>query len=65
MSGVLERLLGVYLAAITLIGVAWVVDVPQYFGFSFIAAEWIGLLLGVGVAGAFLRYPYFERPTAL
>jgi len=65
MSGVLGKLLSVYLAAITLIGIAWVVDVPQYFGFSFIAAEWIGLLLGIGIAGAFLRYPYFERPTAL
>jgi len=65
MSGVLEKLLNVYLAAITLIGVAWIVDVPQYFGFSFIAAEWIGLLLGIGIAGAFLRYPYFERPAAL
>ncbi|HEX6994042.1 MAG TPA: TRAP transporter fused permease subunit [Gammaproteobacteria bacterium] len=65
MSGILERLRHAYLAAITLVGVAWVVDVPQYFGFSFIAAEWIGLLLGLGIAGAFLRYPYLERPTAL
>src|SRR5690606_1544236 len=65
MSAVLERLLKVYLAAITLIGIAWIVDVPQYFGLSFIAAEWIGLLLGVGVAAAFLRYPYFDRATAL
>jgi len=65
MSGVLERLLGVHLAAVTVIGVAWIVDVPQYFGFSLIAAEWIGLLLGVGVAAAFLRHPYLERPTLL
>src|SRR5690606_14687674 len=65
MTVVLERLMKVYLAAITLIGIAWIVDVPQYFGLSFIAAEWIGLLLGVGVAGAFLRHPYFGRPTAL
>src|SRR5690606_21891837 len=52
-------------AAITLIGISWVVDVPQYFGFSFIAAEWIGLLLGIGVAASFLRYPYRERATVL
>src|SRR5690606_36165542 len=55
---VLQRL---YLAAITLIGIAWILDVPQFFGMSFIAAEWIGLLLGIGVAAAFLRYPYGER----
>jgi len=64
MSNFLERLNKVYLAAITLIGIAWIVDVPQYFGYSFTAAEWIGLLLGVGIAAAFLRFPYFERPTA-
>jgi TRAP transporter 4TM/12TM fusion protein len=65
MSSFLERLNKVYLAAITLIGIVWIVDVPQYFGYSFTAAEWIGLLLGVGIAAAFLRFPYSERPTVL
>jgi TRAP transporter 4TM/12TM fusion protein len=62
MDGVLSWVLRVYLAAITLIGIAWIVDVPQYLGVSLIAAEWIGLLLGLGIAAAFLRHPYSERP---
>ncbi len=53
-----ERLLAVYLAAIVVLGVAWILDVPQYFGVSLIAAEWIGVLLGVGVAASLLKYPY-------
>ena len=65
MSAVLTLLLRGYLAAVTLIGIAWIVDLPQYFGLSLIAAEWIGLLLGIGIAGAFLRYPYLKRPGVL
>jgi TRAP transporter 4TM/12TM fusion protein len=49
----------VYLAAIIVVGVAWIVDVPQYFGVSLIAAEWTGALLGIGVAAALLRFPYY------
>jgi TRAP transporter 4TM/12TM fusion protein len=63
MRAVLNLLEHSYLAAITLIGIAWIIDVPQFFGVSLIAAEWIGLLLGVGIAAAFLRHPYLERPT--
>jgi TRAP transporter 4TM/12TM fusion protein len=59
-----SRLLGtlekIYLAAIILIGVAWIVDVPQYLGVSLIAAEWIGPLLGIGIAAALLKFPYRE-----
>jgi TRAP transporter 4TM/12TM fusion protein len=51
----------IYLGAIIVIGVAWIVDVPQFFGVSLIAAEWIGPLLGVGVAGALLKFPYREE----
>jgi TRAP transporter 4TM/12TM fusion protein len=58
-------LLKAYLGAITLVGLAWILDVPQYFGTSLIDAEWIGLLLGLGVAAAFLRHPYFARPGPL
>lgn len=65
MNSVLTVLLRVYLAAITLIGLAWIVALPQYFSLSLTAAEWIGPLLGVGIAAAFLRYPYGERPGGL
>jgi TRAP transporter 4TM/12TM fusion protein len=47
-----------YLAAIIVIGIAWILDVPQFFGISLISAEWIGPLLGIGVAAALLKFPY-------
>jgi len=46
------------LGAITLIGLAWIVDLPRVFGLSLIAAEWIGPLLGIAVAASLLRHPY-------
>lgn len=54
-----------YLGAIIVIGVAWVVDVPQFFGRSVISAEWMGPLLAVGIAAAFLRHPYGKRSGPL
>jgi TRAP transporter 4TM/12TM fusion protein len=51
-------LLRTYLVAIIVIGIAWIVDLPRFIGLSFIAAEWMGPLLGVGIAAAFLRHPY-------
>jgi TRAP transporter 4TM/12TM fusion protein len=64
----LDRLQSVYLSALILIGLAWIVDVPRFFGASLIAAEWIGLLLGIGVAAALLHKPYLSHtrlPDAL
>lgn len=65
MRALLTLLEKLYLAAIILIGVAWIVDVPQYLGLSLIAAEWIGPLLGVGIAASLLRYPYRSGLEAL
>jgi TRAP transporter 4TM/12TM fusion protein len=53
-----SALLQIYLFVIILIGVAWIVDLGRYVGLSLIAAEWIGPLLGIGIAAAFLRNPY-------
>ncbi|WP_428101662.1 TRAP transporter permease [Candidatus Rariloculus sp.] len=61
MARALTLLEKLYLAAIIVVGVGWITAVPRYVGVSLIAAEWIGLLLGVGVAGALLKYPYCER----
>lgn len=58
MARFVDRLLNVYLGAIIVIGVGWIVNVPQYAGISLIAAEWIGPLLGIGVAASMLKYPY-------
>ena len=58
MTRLLTGLEKLYLGAIIVIGVSWIIDVPQFFGVSLIAAEWIGPLLGIGVAGALLKFPY-------
>ena len=62
MQGFLSLLERSYLGAIVFVGVAWVLDVPQYFGFSLISVEWMGPMLSVGIAAAYLRHPY--RPKA-
>ncbi len=54
-----------YLGAIIVIGVAWVIDLPQYFGLSLISAEWMGPLLAIGIAASFLRYPYGKEAGPL
>ena len=46
-------------------GIAWVMNAPQRIGLPLIPAEWLGLYLGVGIAAAFLRYPYGDRARAL
>ena len=58
MSRYLTLLEKIYLGAIVVIGVAWVIDIPQFFGLSLISAEWMGPLLATGIAAAFLRHPY-------
>ena len=65
MQGFLTSLEKIYLGAIVVIGLAWVIDVPQYFGLSLISVEWMGPLLSVGIAAAFLRHPYASKAGIL
>lgn len=60
-----EHALRVLLVAIVATGIAWIVDLPRFLGVSLIGAEWIGLLLGFGVAAAFLRHPYGSAAGAV
>jgi TRAP transporter 4TM/12TM fusion protein len=59
----------VYLAAVMVIGVAWIVELPAQlpapFALSLIDAEWIGPLLGVAIAAVYLRHPYASRAGVL
>ena len=61
MQSFIDILKNIYLATIVLIGVAWVIDIPQYFGLSLISAEWMGPLLSIGIAAAFLKHPYSKK----
>ncbi len=58
MKPLLTLLEKLYLGAIVLIGIAWIIDLPRGLGIYLVPAEWMGPLLGVGVAAAFLRSPY-------
>jgi hypothetical protein len=58
MQPLLSLLEKVYLGAIVVIGVAWIVDLPQSGGIYLVPAEWMGPLLGVGIAASYLRFPY-------
>ncbi len=58
MSRILSFLQKVYLGAIVVLGVSWILDLPRSIGIHLVPAEWMGPLLGVGVAAAYLRFPY-------
>ena len=65
MGGFLKRLEHFYLGAVIVLGVAWIIDIPQYFGISIISAEWMGPLMALGIAAAFLKHPYGSRTGAI
>jgi TRAP transporter 4TM/12TM fusion protein len=54
----LEFLTKAYLGSIVVIGIAWILDVPQFFGVSLTDTEWIGPLIGLAIAASLLRQPY-------
>jgi TRAP transporter 4TM/12TM fusion protein len=55
----LDRLENTLLAAIVALGIAWIIDLPQLVDVSLTETEWIGPLLGLAVAAALIRRPYF------
>ena len=65
MGGFLKRLEHFYLGAVIVIGIAWIIDFPQYFGVSVISAEWMGPLMALGIAAAYLRHPYRKQAGIL
>jgi TRAP transporter 4TM/12TM fusion protein len=46
------------LAAIVVLGIAWILDLPRLVDVSLAETEWIGPLIGISVAAALLRAPY-------
>ena len=49
------------MAAIPLIGIAWLLDVPQHLGLTLLTAEYISVVAGLAVAAGYLNKPYGER----
>ncbi len=42
-------------------GLGWLANLLRFADVSLVEAEWIGPLLGIGIAAALIRYPYNER----
>jgi TRAP transporter 4TM/12TM fusion protein len=49
------------LGAVVVVGIAWILDLPQLAGVSLTEPEWIGCLLGVGIAASLLSQPYLPK----
>lgn len=54
-----------YLAAITLLGVLWVIGLPQWLGTTWLEGQLLPLFIGLGTAAALIEKPYGSRATAL
>lgn len=66
MERVTDPLSKLYLALIPIVGVLWVLDIPQtYFGFAVVGEEAVSTILGISCAAAFLKYPYAKKAGAL
>ena len=46
-------------------GLDWLADLVRFADLSLVEAEWIGPLLGVGIAASLIRHPYVEKFRAL
>jgi TRAP transporter 4TM/12TM fusion protein len=54
-----------YLAAITLLGVLWVIGLPQWLGTTWLEGQLLPLFIGLGTAAALIEKPYAARATPL
>ncbi|MBT5456218.1 MAG: TRAP transporter fused permease subunit, partial [Rhodospirillaceae bacterium] len=61
-----EKLTKLYLGLIPILGVLWVLDIPQsYLGIAVVGEEAVTTILGVAAAAAFLKYPYGQKAGLL
>lgn len=63
--GAVNGLLWALTIAITVFGIGWVLSLLDYTPFALVSQQAIGLVLGLAVAAAFLRYPYGARAGML
>jgi TRAP transporter 4TM/12TM fusion protein len=53
------------LALLPALGVLWILGVTDYLQLGVVSAQALGVLLGLAVGGAMVRYPYGSRPGGL
>jgi TRAP transporter 4TM/12TM fusion protein len=60
-----ELTLRVCLALITTFGIAWILGIPDILQWTLITAEFLGIMLGIGICAVMIKYPYGERAGIL
>ena len=65
MDRICELTLRVCLALITIFGISWILGIPDYLQWTLITAEFLGIILGLGVCAVMIKYPYGERAGGL
>ena len=58
-------LLRACLGAVPIIGILWIFSVADRFGFAFTFQQAIGVVLGLSIAAAYLKYPYGSQAGLL
>ena len=56
-----QAVLAVCLFLLPVIGVGWILSLPDYIGYAFTFQQVLGITLGLSIASALLRYPYREK----
>jgi TRAP transporter 4TM/12TM fusion protein len=54
-----------YLAAVPVIGMLWVIGAPQWFGTTWLDGQLLPLCIGLGTAAGLIEKPYGQRPALL
>jgi TRAP transporter 4TM/12TM fusion protein len=65
MDRVTSTLLHLCLGLIPILGVAWIFSLSDYLGVALTFQQAVGVLLGLAVAAALLKYPYREKAGVL
>lgn len=58
-------ILNVCLALMPVWGILWITGIPDYLELGLLTAQASGILLGLGLAAAMIKYPYGEQPGIL
>ncbi len=54
----------IFLASMPVVGVLWILSVPDYFEAGLVSEQALTVVLGLAVGAAFLKYPTATRPAS-
>lgn len=58
-------LLHVCLTLLPVLGIAWILSIPNYFGLALVSQQVVVVVLGLATGAALLKYPYGQAPSIL